>query len=500
MNKLKKSILNLGFSLMAQIITIVLAFLLPRVILVNYGSEINGLLNSVTQLIAYLAIFEAGIQSAATKSLYETVGHNDYQGSNQILAAVNLQYRKIGCLYFLGLLLLSIVYSIFVSVEGLQAGSVCLIIFFSGLGNVISFFFQSKYKILLTVDGKEYVLTFLNTVTNIINSIIKILLLSFGVQVHFVIIVSFFVFLLQTFLVLVYIKKNYRWIDLQEVSDYTVVKQSHYAMVHQISGLIFSNIDVLLLTIFCDLKIVSVYTVYKMIMSHISNILGLPFMSCTFALGQEFFLDRERYKKLLDSIQIIFAIMIFSIFSVTYVLLLPFISLYTADITDVVYVDAYLPILFITAEILNLIRYPSRHTVNCAGHFKETMSRSIIETVLNLTFSIIGVYFIGIYGVLLGTIVALGYRSIDFIFYADHKILKRSAWKDFLLYGMNFLLFIAVAICMEQRNYEIGSYFDFIAVGLRITSVAMIVFMSVNMLLYKKEMRYMFDFVKHRLK
>ena len=53
---------NLHYSLLSQIITIFLGLVIPRLILVGYGSETNGLLNSVAQVIIYLNLFEAGVQ------------------------------------------------------------------------------------------------------------------------------------------------------------------------------------------------------------------------------------------------------------------------------------------------------------------------------------------------------------------------------------------------------------------------------------------------------
>ena len=65
MGNKKKTVYNFIFSFFSQIITIAMGLIIPRITLVGYGSEINGLLNSVTQFIAYLIVFEAGIQIVA---------------------------------------------------------------------------------------------------------------------------------------------------------------------------------------------------------------------------------------------------------------------------------------------------------------------------------------------------------------------------------------------------------------------------------------------------
>ena len=46
-----------------------------------------------------------------------------------------------------------------------------------------------------------------------------------------------------------------------------------------------------------------------------------------------------------------------------------------------------------------------------AGQFKESLPQTIAENVINLCVSLFGVYRWGIYGVLIGTIIALLYRT-----------------------------------------------------------------------------------------
>lgn len=500
-NKTKRSAYNFLYSVASMVISIALGLILPRIIMVGYGSEVNGLLNSVTQFISYLIVFESGIQAVATQALYNTVGNEDRPATNAVLAAVHKNYQRIGLMYCLGLLGLSAVYPLFAPVEGLSWFNIFLIVFFSGFSNVVSFFFQGKYKILLTVDGRAYIFTNLTTLVTVLTNVLKIVLLQCGVKIHYVIILSFFLSLIQTLYVSIYVKKKYGWIDLSVQPNLSALKQSKDAMIHQISGLVFSNTDVLLLTLFCDLKVVSVYAIYKLIIGHLSSLLNMPFTSCSFALGQVYNTNRERYKKLLDSVQVLFAAMNFSVFAIAYRLLLPFVSLYTDGVTDIAYVDKWLPVLFIVAELLNHMRVPTRHTVNCAGHFKETLSRTVAETIINLVVSIVGVIFLGIYGVLLGTIVALAYRTFDFIFYANKVILQRSPKKDLWTYGATASRALAVVAVLGMLPLEIGSYLDFIKAGLLISPPVILLFLLFNFLLFREDVKLALNyFIKKKRK
>ena len=60
MNYKQKGIKNILFSLMSQLVTIGFGLILPRLFVVSYGSEVNGLLNSLSNFLICLNLFEAG--------------------------------------------------------------------------------------------------------------------------------------------------------------------------------------------------------------------------------------------------------------------------------------------------------------------------------------------------------------------------------------------------------------------------------------------------------
>ena len=104
----KNTKFNLLFGILSQVVSIILGVVLPRLFLTNYGSEINGLLSSVTQIYAYIALVEAGIGTASLQALYRTVGAKDQGGTNSILAAVNHYYKRTGLIYLFCLSLIHI--------------------------------------------------------------------------------------------------------------------------------------------------------------------------------------------------------------------------------------------------------------------------------------------------------------------------------------------------------------------------------------------------------
>lgn len=498
MSRTKRSLVNLICSLAAQIVTIGLGLIIPRVTIVSYGSAVNGLLSSVNQVVIYLTLFEAGIQTVAMQSLYQPVSINDHNRINSILSAVNLSYRKTGTYYFLTLIALSAVYPLIVADSGIDYFTVFFVVLFSGLPNVILFFFQGKYRILLQAEGKNYILTNLTLATTVGTNIIKIVLLLLGLNVVVVVFSTFILSVLQAVFIIVYFRKKYKWINLKAEPDYSALKQRNSALVHQISGFVFLNTDVLILTVFCGLEIVSIYSLYKLVTSHLTGVLNIPFNSVSFALGQTYNTDKNRFIRYIDATEVFNGAISFSVYSVFLALMYPFVELYT-DSLDIPYADVVLVVLFAAVEMLTFARTAMLNTINYAGKFKETLPQTIIETVINLLVSLVFVYFFGIIGVLVGTVSALAYRTIDVMIYGNVKLLGRKPYKTFSVYLINAVMVVAFQIVYSLLNIKILSYTDFILVGFITTLVSLVLHFSVSLLVYAKERKLLIGFLKSKI-
>lgn len=484
MSNTKKSVKNLVYSIIGQIVTITIGFILPRLWVVSYGSEVNGLLSSLSQFLVYLGLFEAGIGAATLHALYKPVAENDWSGINSVLAASNKYYRQTGRLYFIGLILLSAIYP-FVAKSTLPYWTVFGSVFFSGIGNVILFYFQGKYTCLLHAEGKNYIIVNLSTLITILNGITKVILIYLGMDIVVIIASTFLIQCIQAIYIMWYMRR-YKKINLRVEPNIHSVSQKKSILIHQISTLVFQNTDILILTLACDLKIVSVYSLFKLITTQIQNILNIPINSIRFALGQTFQLNKAQFIKHIDIVESLYSAMLYGLFSVTLYLYLPFMRLYTAGVTDINYIDPWLALLFVVISLLDKSRTSMLSTIEFAGHFKNTVRQTITESVINLTISLIGVYLWGIYGVLIGTIVALSYRTNDIIIYANHKILNRSAKKTYLIYLINILSFLFLQFLFNlYDSSNITSYLNFFAVGIICSIIAIILSVGAQVAVFK---------------
>ncbi|MDT3427002.1 O-antigen/teichoic acid export membrane protein [Paenibacillus forsythiae] len=480
----KRSILNVSIGLLSQLVTIALSFFIPRLIMLNYGSEANGLVASITQIIAYLSLLEAGVGAASIQALYRPIGQNDRSKINDILAATSIYYKKTGLYYFAAVILIALVYP-FVIESGFDALTVMAVVALSGLGGAVNYYFQGKFRVLLIAEGKSYIESSVVMIANIVNSLVRILLLLQGFDIIAVQAVYFIVMLLQIVVYRLYIRKYYKWIDLNRKPDYAAISQKNSALVHELSYLIFRNTDILVLTVFTNLKVVSIYVLYNMVFNFVDNLVQMLSGSLKFALGQSYFDNRAKFMKMYNMYETYYIGFIFAIISMVTILILPFMGLYTAGIKDMNYIDYLLPLLFAAAKLLINARTPADAVIEIAGHFRSTQGRSILESVINLVCSIGFVLLFGIYGVLMGTIVALLYRSLDMIIYSNRRLLERSPWITLRKWGANIALFIFTLLVVESVKLPIHSFFSLIVWGLVLSALIFPLYFTVNALFEK---------------
>lgn len=486
MNNAKKGLKFTAVSIINQIVTLGLGIVIPRLVLVNLGSEANGLLTSIGNVLTYVALLEAGVGGASLQALYSTLGRDDREATNQILAATDRLYKRTGTIYLAVVLLLTFVFP-FTFKTDLPRITVMAVMLLSGLPGVITYYFQGKFTIFLSAEGKSYVTTALATIIYVCTSISKIVLLLCGFNVIALQAMYLFFNVVQVIFIMVYMKRHYQWLDLSVKPDYDAISKSKNVFVHQISGLIFNNTDVLILTWFCGLKTVSVYSMYVLLYGIIKGLIS-HFSGFTFILGQTFNRDRERYLQLHDAYEVFNTTLTCSLFCITNIFILPFLKLYTAGVTDINYIDPYLPYLMVATYILSNGRSSSTNAISFAQHFKETQWRSILESCINLTVSLIAVSKFGIYGVLIGTIAALLYRTNDMIIYANKHILHRSAWITYRRWLLNLALFVIITIGAKLlfAHIALDTYFAIIGWAI-ISCIVIIPVFFVTVSLFDKE-------------
>lgn len=99
MNRTKRYMYNSVAAFTAEIVTMILGFVTPRIILVTYGSELNGLTSSILQFMSYFNLVEAGFSNAAVYALYKPFADKDETAISAVVSAARRMYLRAGGIF-----------------------------------------------------------------------------------------------------------------------------------------------------------------------------------------------------------------------------------------------------------------------------------------------------------------------------------------------------------------------------------------------------------------
>ena len=451
--KTKRTLSNIIFGFGTQLIVICLGMILPRLVLLTYGSDTNGFTSVVTQFFTYMTLLEAGIGQSTLNSLYEPIANNDRDAVSRRMSASTRYYRKVTKIYAVLVICFAFIIPLVVKTN-ISLKTAFFYIFFSGMSSVIGFYYLEAWKQLLSADGKYYVTQIIGMIITVASYVLKIILVPLAIKISYIQLGYFLIALVQLLIYKIYLKKNYGWVDFNAKPDNIALKDRYAFMITQVAATIFTSTDMIVLSVLGSTLLSSVYSIYGLIFNNLTKILSAIYFGTVFLLGQLWQKNRNEYLYAHDLFDIITHWAVTATMSVACLLAIPFVRLYTSGVNDTNYVYEWLPLLFGGIQILSFNRYVNGNLTALAGYAKEVSKISAIEAIANLSLSIILGIKYGIYGVLFATIIVLPLKIIYCTNVANNKILKRKCAKSVLIILLNDMLFVMTYVITKFIKIE----------------------------------------------
>lgn len=497
----KKAFYNTASGIFYQFVAIVCAFILPRLILSRFGSSYNGVVSSINQFLSWVSVLSAGIGGVTRAALYKPLVEKDTGKISSIMKATDLFMKKVA-LIFVGLLIaFAIGYPFMVSDE-FQFFFVFSMVLVLGINTFAQYYFGITYQTLLEADQRQYVYTIVRIITTFAGTIAAALLVILGFEIRFVYLVSSVIYACNPIFLSLYVKKFYK-LDRCAVPDNTTVKQRWDAFAQELAIMINGNTDIIVLTVFCNVKIVSVYTIYNMIINGVKKLL----QTFTTGVGAAFgnMLAQGKDNDYLNCRLKMFEFVVYNVttilFSITAMTIVPFVSVYVRGVTDINYIRPGFGYLITIAAMFNCYRIPYQTIVYAAGKFKETRNGSIVEAVLNIVLSIILVSTIGLNGVVIGTLVAAMFRTCQYSIYLSKNIIHRSSWIFIINIVMSLLVcLLSVIFFNEFVKTDVSNYFQWCVLAVKALGVVLIPMVVIDIIFYREEAKGVLNRVRSIIK
>lgn len=439
MKRISQTKLNIAASVLLQVVSGVCGLILPRFILQNFGSEVNGLVASVMQLLSYAALLEGGIGGVMRAALYNPLANNDDAGISAIFYQISHTFRKISVVFIGFAVLLSVCMKFFVDTRYSWFFVFTMVLILS-THTFFSYYVGLPHRLLMSADQKLYIIQFTQIVATVLNLLLCLLTMHLGGGIHMVKLTSMTVFLLNPLVQRLYVKRHYN-LSPNISAENTRPIPKRDGVIHHLSYFIHRNTDVVILSLLGSLHTVSVYTVYNTVI-HVLEQLLLSVSSGLSGLVGRLIARKEirELNRIVDRYEAVNTALATAVAAVCAILILPFVSVYTGGVTDAQYHQPLFAVLMIAGSYAYSIRHPFSCVVSAAGHYKETTAGAIGEVAINLSLSLALVKPLGLVGVALGTVAAMSFRTVYTVCYLSKHILHRPAWRFFLKLACNLLV------------------------------------------------------------
>jgi len=450
-SRVENSKRNILHVFMYQIIKVILSFANRIIFIKILGAIFLGINGLFSNLLAYLSMADLGMETVMMYSLYKPLAEKNYKKVSAYLNLFNKVYNIIACVILgLGLLIvpfLKYIINLPNDVDGIYIYYILMLL------NVASSYLF-VYKItLLQADQKAHIINRYNSIFQIITFIFQIaILLLFKNYLFYLIITIIFTFIAnyvkakQSDKIYGKMKSTAVTISKEEKSE--IIKNVKSIFMYKFGGVIQSNTDNILTSIFVGTIVVGYYSNYALIIATVTSFITILYNAIKPSVGN--YIIKEDVAKQYNMFYILenYNFCLISFCTICFALLMPdFIAIcfgkeYLLDNYTTFFIIAN----FYTSNIRQNL-WAFRETT---GIFEKTKYITLATAIINIILSIVGGIYFGIAGIMAATVIArmiYAWWKEPIILFNDH--FKVSSRKYFIYYIRNMVLTICIIILLN---------------------------------------------------
>ncbi len=445
----KNSILNFVTSFFPWLILAGLGFFKIKFFITSYGSELNGLIQLINQVFTFLSIASLGFTSAIIYYLYDPLIKKDYNKINQLVSGSKIIFKRIGIIIFVGGLVASLLVPYVIYQMNIPKLFVFFLFFLYALDYLSTYLLLLPYKVIFEADQKSYIVNYLMNTKQLLFRTLELFLILIKLNLLLIVLISVISNFIVNKLIILKAKRIYNWLNLNEVPDNTPLKMTKDVFYHRVMKFIFHNTDVMLISIFKGLKVVSIYGTYNYITQYLLQLINFIYKAPQAAIAN-FIKSGYSKEKTINLIEEYLAI--------SFIIGLVVIPVFIVGAGDFVnfwinksYVlNKYIILLFGITLWSDILSYSLFSLIEANGLFQETKKIALVASLLNIILSFILIFNYGIGGVLLATFISNVVLHIFYAIIIFKQVINITFFSFFKKYLFNFgLIIINILICFK---------------------------------------------------
>ena len=499
-SRTENSIINSAMSIVTQVLTVVLNFAVKTVFIKMLNDEYLGVNGLFTNIITMLSLADLGIGIAIPYSLYKPLAKKDEHKINVLMNFYKKVYTIIGIAVLLIGLSLTPFLGLIIKDIPKNVPHLSLIYILFVIHSASSYFFVYK-KFLIDSDQKGYITSRIIFTFSTLLSIIQIILLVTTKNYILFLLSSIILVIIQNIYISSKANKLYPFIknktdEKLEKEDMEGIKKNVSSLfIYKVGTVIMNGTDNIIISKFIGLIIVGFYSNYVLIINSITTVLNQIFNAITSSIGNLVVTtNKKRSKEVYDNLN--FAnFWLYALFGVCIIVLInPFINIWIGKKYVMGFSIVFLLVLNFYVLGMQSVTNSFR---NAYGLFWIAKYRPIIMVIINIVISVVLVQFIGIEGVLIGTLISRLVTTAWLDPYIVHKygfeISPKSYYIDYLKY---LVIFIAISIILNYFVSMIAINNIFILILIAILVVIIVNVILVLLFFKTSEFNYFYDKIK----
>lgn len=285
--RIKNSARNILAKLIGQMVTIVLSFISRTVFIDAFGREFLGMNSLFTEIFTWLSMADLGFGVALAYSFYKPIAENN---EKQISALITF-YRQVYTVVALvvTVLGLSMIPFLDVIINIRQPIDNLILYYILALAGLVSSYLFSYKTVILVADQKEYIITKIDMVVNLLTTVIQIVfLVCFKNYVLYL-----FINVVSTFSGNLYkvAIANKKYPALRKKAQLTKTEKKHFfenissIFIYKISGVMINATDNTIISVLLGTAVVGSYANYRLLSGKISGVFTMIFSTLVAGIG-----------------------------------------------------------------------------------------------------------------------------------------------------------------------------------------------------------------------
>lgn len=427
-SRVKKTIVNTTFGLMAQMVNVVMNFVMRTVFIYTLGIQYTGVSSVFSDILTMLSLSELGVGTAIATALYEPLKYHDEDQIRKLMLFYKKAYRIIACvILIIGIGLLPFLDYLVTDIPNITED--IRLIFALYIIKTASSYLMIYKSTLLRADQKEYIVKSLETICILIRYVVEIVCLVFFRKYILYLSIEVVATIIQNYVVTNRAQKEYPFAferstdKLKKEEVRGLFKDIKGLAMYQISGSIGNSIDNVMISSLISTTLAGMLSNYSLIRKQIENIVKQFFTAALPSVGN-LVSEKNIHKQYIIFNRLFYLSFLIVNFCATslFVIFNPFISLWLGEefllgkeISFIIALDFFL---YILLQEIALFR-----TAN--GMFVRGQYRPLITAVMNVFLTFLFIKIFGVFGAILATVLCRLFTQ-----WYDPYILFRYVFKE----------------------------------------------------------------------